>query len=175
MTTQQQTIVFCVLGVIAIPLATFTTIKLIHKLSRPPVNTLVRSGDIELVDVVQPTQPHPIYNQIDLEGFEYPRFHRISDYSYYYDRIQSGIPPTYQSGTPPTYNSYQSGTLPSYQSIDRFNINCSLENAINLDYVLWLILFLILVLLIWKLLLSYFNLNFKEFNSRKHLQSHKYF
>lgn len=128
MTTQQQIIAFCVIGVVAVPLGTFTTIKLIKRLTRPPVNTIVRSGDIELVDVVQPTRPQQTYNQFDLLNAEYPSFPRTSNYSHYYDRV-----PTFYSGNPP---SYRTGTLPSYQSVDRFYINSCLENSINLDYIL---------------------------------------
>ena len=62
MTTQHQIIAICVIAFTAVPLGTFVTIKLIKKLSRAPVNTLVRSGDIELVDYIEPTRPQGIYN-----------------------------------------------------------------------------------------------------------------
>jgi hypothetical protein len=52
--------------------------------------------------------------------------------------------PSYWSGTIP---SYRSGTLPSYQTVDR-NINCCLENNINLHFILWLILILTLIIAI---------------------------
>jgi hypothetical protein len=59
MSTQHQTITICVLAFIAVPLGTFTIIKTIKKLSRPAVNTLVRSGDIELVDYIDPGYSYP--------------------------------------------------------------------------------------------------------------------
>lgn len=111
------------LGVIA-------AINIINKHTRPPVNTLVRSGDIELVDFIEPTQPQQVYNYTDLLGQQFQSWWRISDYN--------GTLPSYWSGTPP-----------SYQTTDRININCCLENSINLDFILLLlILFFILILII---------------------------
>jgi uncharacterized protein YneF (UPF0154 family) len=107
MTTHDQIIIICVLAFIAVPLGTFITIKTINKLSRPPVNTLVRSGDIELVDYIDPAQPS--YNYPDLLESTYGRI--------------TSLAPTYQTGVLP---SYRSGTLPYYQSVDGF-INCPLE------------------------------------------------
>jgi hypothetical protein len=83
MTTQHQVIAFCVIGIIAVPLGVFTTIKLINKLMRPPVNSLVRSTDIELVDYIEPTRPQEIYNYPDLlESHDRIPYYieRISDY-----------------------------------------------------------------------------------------------
>ena len=102
MTTQHQIIAVCVLAFIAVPLGTFITIKTINKLTRPPVNVLNRSGDIELVDYIEPTRPQEIYN---------------------YDLLQ------------PTYERVVS-MPPSYHTVDRFNVNCCLENSINLDLIL---------------------------------------
>lgn len=135
MTTQQQIIAICILASIAVPLGTFTAIKLINKLSRPPVNTLVRSGDIEL-DYIEHTQE--IH---DFISPQYPRYAIISNHLPWYDRVPS----------------YQSGTLPSYHSVDRGFINSCLENSINLDFFIWLILFFILVILIRKVLISNIN------------------
>jgi hypothetical protein len=61
MTTQDQVIIICVLAFIAVPLGGFITIKTINKLTKPPVNTLVRSGDIELVEFIEPVQPPQVY------------------------------------------------------------------------------------------------------------------
>jgi hypothetical protein len=51
MSTQTQTIIFCGLAALAIPLGTFVAIKTIKKLSGAPHNVLRRPGDIELQDV----------------------------------------------------------------------------------------------------------------------------
>src|ERR1700678_108338 len=121
MTTQDQIITICVLVFIAVPLGTFTIIKTINKLSRPPVNTLVRSGDIELVDFIEPTRPQQIFNYPDL-------LESHGRFSYYYDRISDyGRVPSYRTGSPPIY-----------QSVDGFNINCVLknENIINQDIII---------------------------------------
>jgi hypothetical protein len=70
MTTQHQIIAICVIAVIAVPLGTFTAIKTINKLMRPPVNVLVRSGDIELMDYIQESN----IRDIDLSSIpQYPQ------------------------------------------------------------------------------------------------------
>ena len=115
MTHQDQIIIICILAIISVPLGTFITIKTINKLSTPPVNTLIRSGDVELVDFIEPTRPQQIFNYPDL-------LESHGRFSYYYDRISDyGRLPSYRTGTPPIY-----------QSVDRLNINCCLENNINL-------------------------------------------
>jgi|SRR5882757_171881 len=89
MTTQHQIIAICVIGFISVPLGTFVTIKLIKKLSRAPVNTLVRSGDIELVDYIEPTRPQQTFNYPDL-------LESHGRISYYYERISDyGRVPSY--------------------------------------------------------------------------------
>ena len=127
-------------------LGVYVVIRKIIQYTRPPVNTLVRSGDIELVDYIEPTRPQEIYNYPDLLGSYYQTYESFSNYG----RVSSywsGNPPSYLNGPCP---SYQSGTLPSYQSVNRGYINCYLENSINLDFILWLILFFIVILLIRK-------------------------
>src|SRR6266436_91715 len=117
MTTQHQIIAICIIVFIAVPVGSFTIIKTINKLTRAPVNTLVRSGDIELVDYIEPTRPQQIFNNQDL-------LESHGRFSYYYDRISDyGRVPSYRTGTPPIY-----------QSVDRLNINCCLENNINLYF-----------------------------------------
>jgi hypothetical protein len=108
MTTQDQIIIICILAFISVPLGTFITIKTIKKLTRPPVNTLIIPGDIELVDYIDPAQP--TYNYPDLLASTYGRI--------------TSLAPTYQTGVVPP--SYRSGILPPYQSVDGF-INCPLE------------------------------------------------
>lgn len=97
----------------------YAAIRYIKLHTRPPVNTLVRSGDLELIDYIEPTQPH--HNYPDLLVPEFPR---------------------------------ESSTPPSYHTIDRLNINSVFENAINLDFILFLILFCVFLLLIRKLIIS---------------------
>lgn len=133
MTTQHQIIAMCIIVFIAVPLGTFTTIKCIKKLTRVPENTLIRSGDIELVDFIEPTRPQQTY---DLLGQHFP----------IYDRFQS-YPPSYETGVIP---SYRSGTLPTYQSIEGININCCLENNINLEIILLVFIFLCFLIL-WRI------------------------
>jgi hypothetical protein len=88
MTNQHQIIIICILGFISVPLGTFITIKTINKLSRPPVNTLARSGDIELGDYIEHAQQ--TYNYPDLLA---PTYERIAS-----------LAPTYQTGVfPPSY------------------------------------------------------------------------
>ncbi len=140
MTTQHQIIAACVLAFTAVPLGTFVTIKLINKLTRPPVNTLVRSGDIEL-NYIEPVQPPHSYQPIDLVNLNYEPYN-------WGDRV-----PSYYSGQPaPSY--YSGGNPPSFNTVDRIYINSSLEVNINLDYIFWLILFCIFLLLIRKLIIS---------------------
>lgn len=100
------------------------------------MNTLVRSGDIELLDYIEPTRPQQIYNYPDLLESTHERFSNYVSY----ERA-----PSYWSGSPP-----------SYQTVDRWNINSCLENSINLEFILWLILFFMLIVLIRKLLVIYF-------------------
>src|ERR1700753_655132 len=118
MTTQNQTIIFCILAFIAVPLGTFITIKTINKLSRPPVNALNRTADIELVDYIEPSQPLNTYypNQFDLVNNQFSVL----------ERFNISYPPTYYTGSNPPF--YRNGTLPYYQSVDGININSCLEN-----------------------------------------------
>jgi len=104
----------------------YAAIRYINLHTRPPVNSLVRSGDIGLVDYIEPSRPQQIFNYPDLlESHGRTSYYEIiSDYW----RV-----PSYWSGNPP---SYRTGTLPSYQSVHSGYINCCLENNINLFYIL---------------------------------------
>ena len=113
-------------------LGTYVAIKLVNQYMRPITNTLHRRNDIELVNYIDPTHPDQIYNHPELLPQPYHIWiERISNVPSY-STGNYGRPPTYLSGN---------STLPSYQPIDRLNINSCLENAINLDYILWIILF----------------------------------
>ena len=95
-------------------LGVYVIIRKVIQYTRPPVNTLTRSGDIELVDYIEPTQPQQVFSYPDLLDPGYPT----------YDRV------------------------PSYHTVDRWNINCCLENSINLDY-FWIILICFLILMLY--------------------------
>nr|QGP74774.1 hypothetical protein [Russula griseocarnosa] len=129
MTTEHSTIAICVLAVIAIPLGTFIGISAFKKCTRVPINTLHRSGDIEL-QYIEPSRPEQIYNRLDLE-----------DQFSYYDRITSW-PPSYNTGP---ILSYRSGTIPSYYTQDRFYINSCLENENITNLYLWFVLVLSII------------------------------
>ena len=107
----------------------YAVIRIINQHTRPPVNTLERTGDIELIDYIEPTQPQQIYYYPDLLEPVFPIYERIP-------RV-----PSYWSGTPP---SYRSGTLPSYQSNNRWFINSSLEDSINLDFIFIIFVFFLI-------------------------------
>jgi hypothetical protein len=59
---------------------------------------------------------------LDLISPQWPTYQRVSTHA-----------PSYETGAAP---SYQTGTLPSYQSDNRLYIYSSLEDSINLDYIL---------------------------------------
>jgi hypothetical protein len=61
-------------------LGVYVVIKKISQYTTPPVNTLVRPGDIELGDYIIPTRPSRAYNNLDLlqqtyEGSIPPSYH----------------------------------------------------------------------------------------------------
>jgi hypothetical protein len=152
MTTQHEIIIICIMAAIAVPVGTFTAVKTINKLMRPPVNRLVRThGDIEL-NFIEPSQPGHAYLPLDALNPNYMNYEsynwgeRVS--SYWSNRL-----PSYYTGQhAPSY--YSGGNPPSFNTVDRGFINCSLEDNINLDYILWLILFCVFLLLIRKLIIS---------------------
>jgi hypothetical protein len=124
--TNSNIIIIVVTLTISSTLGVYVAIRKTIQYTRPPVNTLVRSGDIELIDYIEPTHPQQIYNYPDL------------------------LEPQFQINVYERVPSYWSGTPPSYQTIDRWNINSCLENSINLDYI-WIILVLsVIFILIWK-------------------------
>jgi hypothetical protein len=127
MTTQHQIIAISVILIISIPLGGFIAIKTINKLTRPPVNTLVRPGDIEMVDYIEPTRPGYAYYPIDLSNPQYIN----------YDRVHS----------------YYSGNPPSYHTNDRFFINSCLENEniINSDFIIFIFMFMFFTIIFLKM------------------------
>jgi len=142
-------------GTFAATFGSYVVIRLLRKYTPSPVNTLQRSGDIELGDYIQSTQPEQINNYPDLLALPSAIYDRIPNYTPYYgnsSRVPSywsgngRLPSYFSGGNPPSYH--------SYQPVDR--INCPLEDYIfeNLDYILWLILFCVFLLLIRKLIIS---------------------
>lgn len=94
--------------------------------TRPPVNTLQRRGDIELMDYIEPTRPEQVYNYPDLLDQQPIPW-------YIYERT-----PFYYTGPPPLY-----------QSTDRININSCLENEniFNLYFIFLIIICFIIIIL----------------------------
>jgi len=108
----------------------YALIRYIKIHTRPPITTLQRSGDIELGDYIEQTQP--IYNYPDLtesaQIINYPNLPEplpIITIQQQYERITNFV---HNERVP----SFWSSNPPSYQTIDRLNINCCLENNINL-------------------------------------------
>jgi len=146
MTTQHQIITICVLAFIAVPLGTFTIIKTIKKLTRPPVNTLVRSGDIEM-NYIEPVHPGHVYQPIDSVNPNYINYEAYN----WVDRV----PSFYTGQSAPSY--FSGGNPPSYNVMDRVYINSILENEnINL-YFIWII-FIYFIIIILKMK-SIYNLS----------------
>ena len=143
MSTQNQIIVICILGAIAVPLGTFITIKTIHKLTGSVVNTMNRSGDIELNDYIEPTQLQQAHYDLLSPPLPTDFIQFIPDGSMlsYYERVSFGNPSTLPSGS-----------LPSYHSV---YINSVFENSINLDSILWVILGIILLIIVYSLIRQY--------------------
>lgn len=101
--------------------------EVVYRLNSIPVqNRLVRRGDIELGDYIQPNQ-HYYPDLIESPARVYESF--LNN-----DRV-----PSYFTGNP----SYHTGTIPSYHTYERLNINSSLENSIDLDFII--LLFLVLI------------------------------
>lgn len=153
--THNDMIIIVVTLSLALPLGVIVSVKLIKQYTRAPVNTLVRPGDIELGDYIQPIRPQQIYTYPDLLGHEYSRVPSILD----------GNTPSLLSGPPPSYypQSILSGPAPSYHSIDRYYIHNNLENSINLDSILWLILIFIFTKQIYNNF--HYSLLFLKFNN----------
>jgi hypothetical protein len=135
--------------------------EIIYRAHRTPIHNRLRRahGDIELnqLNQIEPIQPEHAYHPLDEVNPNYMNYEtynwgeRVS--SFWRDRV-----PTYYSGQPaPSY--YSGGNPPSFNTIDRGFINCSFEDNINLDYILWLILFLILALILKKLSFRFFKKN----------------
>jgi len=118
----------------------YAAIRVIKQYTRPPVNALVRSGDIEMVDYIQPSQQ--IHNYPDLIGPQFPT------------NVFSGRIPSIWSANPP-----------SYHTIDRGYINSCFENSINLDYIMIILIIMFLVIIFWKINSPYSMLIMIPFSS----------
>jgi len=137
----------------------YATIRYIKLHTTPPVNTLVRSGDIELGDYIEQTQP--IYNYPDLtesaQIINYPDLPEplpIITIQQQYERITNFVHNE-------RVHSFLSSNPPSYHTMDRWNINSCLENSINLDFIPWLIFLSILIAFI--IIFKYFKTNVSIF------------
>jgi hypothetical protein len=149
MTTQHQIIAFCVLLTIAVPVGTFSAIKLIKKLTIPPVNNLNRRGDIELVDYIEPARPDYAYQPLDVVNPNYMNYESYNWPDRVFTLWSDRVPTYYSRGPAPSY--YSGGNPPSFNTIDRTFINSSLENNINLNlyFILIIILFLVFIIVIF--------------------------
>lgn len=130
--THTETIWIVVTLSLVSTLGVYSALRVIKLYTWPTGNVLVRRGDIELADYIQPNQQ----NNLDLLENPTPIFDRVA----IYDRV-----PSYWSGVPP----YQPGTIPSYHTYDRLQINSCLEyeNIINL-YFIWIIFTCLLIIIL---------------------------
>nr|QGP74779.1 hypothetical protein [Russula griseocarnosa] len=129
----------------------YVAIKKINQYTRVPINTISRTNqDIELQYIEHVPardsyliEPQPSYLPLDLSSY------RRGIYDQWTNSFWSETPPSYNTGLIP---SYRSGTIPYYHTGNNFYINSCLENEfiINLDLILWLILFIIFTLLVRK-------------------------
>jgi hypothetical protein len=134
MTNSNIIIITVTLSVVS-TLGVFAAIRVINQYTRPPVNSLVRSGDIELVDYIEPSQPVHVYHPFSINNFQFQNYDRILSY-----------PPSYETGVIP---SYRSGTIPVYQSMEGININSCLENENIFNsfftFLILIIMFLVII------------------------------
>jgi hypothetical protein len=73
-------IILVVTVTISSTLGVYVLIRKTIQYTRPPVNTLVRSGDIELVDYIEPTHPQQVFTYPDLLDPGYPTYDRVPSY-----------------------------------------------------------------------------------------------
>jgi hypothetical protein len=120
-------IIIVVTLTISSTLGVYAVVRYINLHTRPPVNTLVRPGDFQLVDYIEPTRPDYAYYPIDLSNPQYIN----------YDRVHS----------------YYSGNPPSYHTNDRFFINSCLENEniINSDFIIFIFMFMFFTIIFLKM------------------------
>jgi hypothetical protein len=76
--SHSNTIILVVTGSIASTLGVYVAIRKIIQYTRPPVNTLVRHGDIQL-DYIEPTRPGHTYQPVDLENIHHINFENIDN------------------------------------------------------------------------------------------------
>jgi hypothetical protein len=110
----------------------YVAIRKIKQYTRPTINTLQRSGDVELMDYIEPVRPQQTYNPQDLFEPVFPIYER---FSVNYERLPS----------------YRTDTIPSYHTEDRLIINSCLENCVNLDFIL-IIFILVFFLILFRII-----------------------
>jgi|SRR6266550_1212255 len=137
MTTQHQIIAICVIFFIAVPVGTMTIIKTINKLSSPPVNVLSRQTGDIEMNYIQ-------------QGHSYPDL--LQSPAPIYDRV-------------PSY--FSSGNPPSYQTVDRFYINSSFEDNINLDFIWIILLVFIIVMILFNKPINNFRISSKNISTQE--------
>jgi hypothetical protein len=78
--SHQDIIIILITATFASTVGIYATIRYINLHTRPPVNTLVRSGDIELVDYIEPTYPNQVLHYPDLFAPQFPIYDRVPSY-----------------------------------------------------------------------------------------------
>jgi len=118
----------------------YALVRVINQHITPPVNRLQRRGDIELGYNIQPSTIYP-------------------------DLLDSPPPIYNRTGS---YWSEWSGNPPSYQTDDRFYINSSFEDSINLDFI-WIILlvFIIVIIFFFNKPINNFRISSKNISSQE--------
>jgi hypothetical protein len=91
------------------------------------------------LDYINPLPPDQVYQPLDMPN---PNYINWSD----------RVPSFYTGRYPPSY--FSGGNPPSFHTNDRSLINCCLEDNINLDYIFYIILFCVFLLLVRKLIIS---------------------
>jgi hypothetical protein len=94
--TNSNIIIIVVTATICSTLGVYVAIRKTFQYTRPPENTLVRSGDIELVDYIEPTRPQQIYNYPDLLEPQLLTYDRVPSYHtvdrwYIYSCLENSI------------------------------------------------------------------------------------
>ena len=115
--------------------------EIIYRVNSIPVHNRLRRthGDIEL-NYIEPSNSH-YPDLLESPAPIHERF--LSD-----DRV----PSFYTGQHAPSY--FSGGNPPSFNTMDRIYINSSFEDNINLDYIFYIILFCVFLLLIRKLIIS---------------------
>ena len=128
--TESNIIIMVVTITFASTFGVYVAIKKINQYTRTPMNTLNReTGDIELMDYIEPTYPGQTYYPLDLT-----------------------IPQNINMG-----EHYENGRIYYYYyTNDPIFINSSLEKTIYIEFI-WCVIFIIIIILIFYLIISFYT------------------